>query len=257
MAETNKLKILYVLDIMRETDEQHPINISQIAEKLWSVYGVKAERKSIGRDLQTLEDAGYSILKCENHNQGWYMVDQPFEDHELKMLADAVASARFMTLEDSRTLIQKLKTLATKEGESLMDATLILDPAIKIVDSKFKLKFDLVMRAIADRKQIRFQYLELTTGGQKILKREGKSYLVSPYYIFPANDEYFLLGNPASHDHATHFRIEMMTNVEVMDDPVRPMREVLELKGIGSTKTIGDYLRENVDMWTEIGRAHV
>ena len=250
MAETNKLKILYVLDIMRKTDEQHPMNISQIAEKLWSVYGLKAERKSIGRDLQTLEDAGYSIVKCENHNLGWYMVDQDFEDHELKMLADAVASAKFMTLEDSRALIKKIKNIATREGEKLIDTTVVLDPATKIVDSKFKFKFDLVMRAIADKKQISFQYLEFTAGNQKVLKRDGKVYQVSPYYIFPMNDEYFLLGNPSSHDHATHFKIEMMTNVAVTDIPVRSMREVIELKDIGTTKTIGDYIRENVNMWT-------
>jgi len=250
MAETNKLKILYVLDIMRKTDEQHPMNISQIADKLWSAYGIRAERKSVGRDLQTLEDAGYSIIKCENHNLGWYMTDQPFEEYELKMLVDAVASAKFMTLEDSRILIKKLKNLATKEGEKLIDATVVIDPAMKIVDNKFKFKFDLVMRAIAERKQIRFQYFEITAGNQKVLKRDGKVYQVSPYYIFPVDDEYFLLGNPHSHDHATHFKIEMMTNVEMTEAPMRPMREVIELKDIGSAKTIGDYIRENVNMWT-------
>jgi len=250
MAETNKLKILYVLDIMRKTDEQHPMNISQIADKLESVYDIKAERKSIGRDLQTLEDAGYSIIKCENHNMGFYMTDQDFEEFELKMLVDAVASAKFMTMDDSRSLIKKLKNLATKEGEKLIDATVVIDPAMKIADSKFKLKFDLVMRAITERKQIKFQYFELTAGNKKILKRNGKVYQVSPYYIFPAYDEYFLLGNPSSHDHATHFRIAMMTNVEMTDEAVRPMREVVELKDIGSTKTIGDYIRENINMWT-------
>lgn len=250
MAETNKLKILYVLDIMRKTDEQHPLNISQIADRLWSVYGIRAERKSIGRDLQTLEGAGYSIVKCENHNLGWYMVDQDFEEYELKMLVDAVAGAKFMTLEDSRALIRKIKNLATREGEALIDATTVLDPALKIVDSKFKLKFDLVMRAIAERKQISFQYFEFSSGNQKVLKRDGRVYQVSPYYIFPMSDEYFLLANPASHDHATHFKIEMMTNVEMIDAPVRPMREIVELKAVGSTKTIGDYIRENVNMWT-------
>ena len=250
MAENNKLKILYVLDIMRKTDEQHPINSSQIVDKLWSVYGIRAERKSIGRDLQTLEDAGYSIMKCENHNLGWYMTDQPFEEYELKMLVDAVASAKFMTIADSRALIKKLKNLATKEGEKLIDATVVLDPAMKIADNKFKLKLDLVMRAITERKQICFQYLELTAGNRKVLKRDGKIYQVSPYYIFPADDEYFLLCNPTSHNHATHFKIEMMTNVKMTEEPVRPMREVIELKDIGSTKAIGDYIRENVNMWT-------
>ena len=42
----------------------------------------------------------------------------------------------------------------------------------------------------------------------------------------------------------------MMTNVAVTDIPVRSMREVIELKDIGITKAIGDYIRENVNMWT-------
>jgi|GEM_PF-6528801 len=47
-----------------------------------------AERKAISRDMQCLEDFGYDIVKCENHNDGWYMIGQAFEDYELKMLVD-------------------------------------------------------------------------------------------------------------------------------------------------------------------------
>ncbi|MDO5391653.1 MAG: WYL domain-containing protein [Eubacteriales bacterium] len=249
MTGNSKLKIICILDIMRKTDEFHPLNTTQIAKELLS-YGVKAERKSIVRDLECLESAGYSIMKCENHNQGWYMSDQEFEEYELKMLVDAVACAKFMTLEESRILIKKLKKLATKEGEKLIDATIIMDPALKIVDGKFKLKYDLVMRAITEKKQIRFQYYELTSGNKKIYKRNGYVYQISPYYLALVGDEYFVLGNPITHDHVTHFRIEMMANVEIIDRRIRPMKEIIELKEIGVSKTIGEYIRENVNMWT-------
>ena len=95
MTEKNKLKILYILEMMRKTDENHPLNSSQIAAKL-KRQGMEVERKSIGRVLDSLEEAGYSIIKCENHNLGWYMVDQEFENYEIKMLADAVATAKFL-----------------------------------------------------------------------------------------------------------------------------------------------------------------
>ena len=173
MAEKNKLKILYILDIMKKTDENHPVNSTQIAEQL-SRYGIKAERKSIGRDLECLEDAGYSIIKCENHNLGWYMIDQEFEDFELKILADSVAAARFLTLEDSNKLIRKIKKLATKDGESIIKLTTNVDEAIKIADAKFKIKYDAIMRAIAEHKQIRFQYYELSAGNKKVLEEPVK-----------------------------------------------------------------------------------
>jgi len=67
--------------------------------------------------LERLEDAGYSILRCENRNLGWYMTDHEFEDYEVKMLVDAVAAAKFLTIDDSRRLIGHIRTtLATQEG---------------------------------------------------------------------------------------------------------------------------------------------
>ena len=217
MAENNKLKILYILDIMKKTDENHPVNSTQIAEQL-KRYGIKAERKSIGRDLECLEDAGYSIIKCENHNFGWYMIDQEFEDFELKILADSVAAARFLTLEDSHKLIRKIKKLATKDGESIINATTNVDEAMKIADAKFKIKYDTIMRAIAEHKQIRFQY--------------------------------YVVSNLKQYDNPTNFRLEMITNLEVLEESVRPMKEVEELKKIGTAYSIGDYVRESVHMWT-------
>lgn len=247
MAEKSKLKILYVLDIMKKTDEHHPMNTTQISKKLAS-YGIQAERKSIARDIQCLEDAGYSIAKCENHNDGWYMFDQEFEDYELKILVDAVASAKFLTLDDSRRLIKKLKKLATKDVEKIIDATLIMDENLKLKDKKFNLKFNIIMRAITDHKQIRFQYIERNSSSKKKLRYDGYFYQVSPYFIVLENNEYFLICNPNSHRHATIFRIEFMTNVNTVDMPVRPMKETEELKDIGKTMTVNDFLRQSVHM---------
>ena len=95
------------------------------------------------------------------------------------------------------------------------------------------------MRAITEKKQILFQYYELTSGNKKIYKRNGYVYQISPYYLALVGDEYFVLGNPITHDHATHFRIEMMANVEIIDRRIRPMKEIIELKEIGRVSKIG------------------
>jgi predicted DNA-binding transcriptional regulator YafY len=250
MAENNKLKILYLLDLMRKTDEHHPINSTQIIEKLQE-YGIVAERKSIGRDIQCLTDAGYDIVKCENHNAGWYMTGQEFDDYELKMLADAVASARFLTLTESRNLIKKIKNLATKDGEQIIDATLIVDESLKLTDKKFKFKFDTIMRAVTEHKQIRFQYEDIVEGNQRKLRKEGKVYQVSPYCLGLWGPEYFVVANMLPYNNTIHFRVEMMTNVEETDEPIRPMSEIDELKTIGQNgRTFSDYARETVHLWS-------
>lgn len=247
-TEDTKKKLLLILDMMRKTDEKHPLNATQIAGKL-QASGVKAERKSIARDLDCLESVGYEIVKCPNHNLGWYMVGQEFEDHELKMLADAVAAAKFLTIEDSRNLIRKIKNHATREGERLIDVTLIMDPVLKLDDKKFNIKFDTITRAISDGKQLRFQYNELAAGNKKVLKRNGYVYQVSPYFIVLSGEAYYLVGNPATHDHVTFFRIEMITGLGIYNEPARPMKEIVELKDIGKGRTVEDFLRESVNMW--------
>lgn len=116
---------------------------------------------------------------------------------------------------ESRKLIKRIKNHATKEGERLIDATLVMDPELKIDDKKFTLKFDIIMRAISDRRQLLFQYQEITSGNKKTLKRNGYIYRVSPYFVVLSGEEYFLICNPCTHDHVSHFRIEMMTNLNL------------------------------------------
>ena len=119
MIESGVLKILLVLDILKRTDEHHPVNSTQIIEELQKK-GLKAERKSIGKYIQILRDEmNYDIVLCDNKNLGWYMCDQEFEDYELKMLADSVASAKFLSAANSRKLIKKIENLATKDGERI------------------------------------------------------------------------------------------------------------------------------------------
>ena len=248
MAENSKLKILYILDIMKKSDEKHPLNTTDIKEKLKS-YGISSERKSISRDLQCLEDAGYTIVKCENHNDGWYMADQDFEDYELKMLVDSIAAAQFLTVDDSRRIIKKLKKLATRDGERLIDATMIMDDQMKLLDKKFKFKFDTIMRAIADNVQISFQYRDRDSSAKK-LKYDGYVYNVSPYYIVLNNNEYYMLANSKRNNNITFYRIEMMENVNPLEEKSRPAKEIEELKNIGSNKSIGDFLRESVHFWS-------
>lgn len=245
MAENSKLKLLYILDIMRKTDEFHPINSTQIAEKL-SAHGIRAERKSIGRDLACLEDAGYSIIKCADHNKGWYMTDQAFEDYELKILCDAVGSAAFLTDKDTRDLMKKVRDLATSEGEKLISAATYLDAGIKTDDKSGKLKIDAVTRAIKAKKKITFQYFEDTAGNRRRLRRDGHVYCVSPYYLVLYENQYFLICNSDSNDGLTHFRLEMITNLSVTEQGSRNP-ETIPIHG--QNFDLGAYLRRSQNMW--------
>ena len=246
MAENSKLKLLYILEIMKKTDEFHPINFTQIAAKL-AQQGIQAERKSIARDIACLEDAGYSIIKCPDHNKGWYMTDQTFEDYELKILCDAVGMAPFLTEKDTRELVRKLRGLGTAEGESLVTAATYIDQSIKTDDKGNKIKIDTVTRAIKAKRKIRFQYYEIGSQNQKRLRRDGYVYSVSPYYLVLRQNQYFLICNPDTNEHLTHFKLEMITSLAMTEEPIRDPATLTEH---GQDFEVGAYLRRSVNMWT-------
>ena len=245
MEGRTKEKLLFILERLRKTDEQHPVNtndlIAYLAEK-----GVTAERKSVARDIAALREAGYSIILCDELKRGYYMTDQLFEDYELKIIADAVSGAKFITYDDSVSIIDKLCEMASPTGEEILREHTFVDEKIKSKNKKVRFNIDRVITAIKNGKRITFQYFEIANDGKMQLKRDGHVYEISPYYLCWDDDSYFLIGNSKSHDHLIHFHVEMMTNVEITKIPIRPRNEIEELRGSFS---IGDYLRRSVNMY--------
>ena len=245
MEGKTKEKLLYVLERLKKTDEQHPVNtnelIAYLAEK-----GVTAERKSVARDVAALREAGYSIILCDELKRGYYMTDQLFEDYELKIIADAVSGAKFITYDDSVSIIDKLCEMASPTGEEIIKEHTFVDEKIKSKNKKVRFNIDRVITAIKTGKRITFQYFEFAPDGKMQLKRDGHTYEISPYYLCWDDDSYFLIGNSKSHDHLIHFHVEMMTNVEITRIPIRPRNEIEELRGSFS---IGEYVRRSVNMY--------
>ncbi len=245
MEGRTKEKLLYILERLRKTDEQHPVNTNDLIAYL-TEKGIAAERKSVARDISALREAGYSIILCDEYKRGYYLTDQLFEDYELKIIADAVSGAKFITYEDSNSIVEKLCELASPTGEEIIREHTFVDEKIKSKNKKVRFNIDRVITAIKTGKRITFQYFEFAADGKMQLKRGGHIYEISPYYLCWDDDSYFLIGNSKSHDHLIHFHVEMMTNVEITKTPIRPRNEIEELRGNFS---IGDYIRKSVNMY--------
>ena len=108
----DKLRLLAVLKIMQRTDEDHPLTKNQIMNKVVE-QGIEVSNiKTIAADLATLKDAGYDIV---TNYSGSFMTDgQIFQNYELKILADNIANARYLPLEESEFIIERLREMATE-----------------------------------------------------------------------------------------------------------------------------------------------
>ncbi|MBQ8902855.1 MAG: WYL domain-containing protein, partial [Oscillospiraceae bacterium] len=114
-SSNQKLKLLKLAEIFREeTNEEHPITISRLIEMLDGM-DIKAERKSLYDDIDTLCLCGMEIEKTgASRNTGYYYVGGKFELQELKLLADAVACSKFITEKKSEVLVEKLSSLTNR-----------------------------------------------------------------------------------------------------------------------------------------------
>ena len=97
--------------LMRESDASHGLSMPEIISAL-AEYGITAERKSIYDDIITLGEMGFDVITLPTRPPKYTLASRHFEISELKMLADAVASSKFITAEKSRNRIaQGLPTL--------------------------------------------------------------------------------------------------------------------------------------------------
>ena len=98
---TKKMIIVIVkilIQILKErTDEDHYLTTSQLCSILKNEYGMETHRTTIKSDIEMLQQAGISIQAVRSSQNQYNYIERDFDTAELKLLIDAVMSAKFMT----------------------------------------------------------------------------------------------------------------------------------------------------------------
>ena len=243
----DKLRLLAVLKIMQRTDEDHPLTKNQIMNKVVEQGIEVSNNKTIAADLATLKDAGYDIV---TNYSGSFMTDgQIFQNYELKILADNIANARYLPLEESEFIIERLREMATESGDEMIAATTIMDPKMKSKDITMKYKLDTLFRCIQKKKKVKFWYKK--PGGERAVNYE---YEVSPYALSLYEEEYYLTAAFAAGKSYSNtpfsFKVSRMERVEETDEPARKIGEFDILSDGGGFADIQTYRRVMMNMWS-------
>lgn len=240
--ELTKIRLLRMLEIFRETDEDHPYTAHQLKEKLM-LYGIEAERKAILRDVAALQECGHEILLHADNKRGYYLAAREFEDWELKVLMDAAVGASFLTEENSKKLADKLCALSSKEGQkTLKGATPILSD-VKNGSPTTKNAIDLILTAIRRKRMISFQYLYTDENMEKKLSYDGMRYSVSPYALIWRQDKYYLIGSHKKYQTLSYYRLDRIRNADITEESTLPKEEIL---GQNADWKLRDYINRNL-----------
>lgn len=215
-SSSQKLKILYIMKMLLElTDESNTLSVNDFIKKL-SMYGISAERKSIYDDLEMLCVFGLPVGCKKGKSYGYYIEKRDFTLAEVKLLANLVASNKYLSGQLSNELIQKLGTLTSYSASKQLKRSIFVEKRTKIRQPIFY-NIDVIHEAVAQKKQIAFRYYDYTVYKEKIYKNNGEKSLASPYGITYRDETYFLICYFDQYDTIVHFRIDRMEDVEIME----------------------------------------
>ena len=216
-SEKQKQKLLYIAKYLQEqTDETHAVSTPKLIEYLASE-GIKAERKSIYHDIDTLNDFGMDIIRSDAHRGGYMLASRQFELAEVKLLIDLVQSSKFITERKSRELIAKLETLVSKHDAKGMQRQVQVIGRSKTLNETIYYNVDMIHTAISQNVKIRFHYFEWDSDKKMKLRHEGAFYEVSPWKLTWDDAHYYLMAYDEAANLIKHYRVDKMLDVTVTE----------------------------------------
>lgn len=221
-SKIQPLAILYLYKILYElTDENFGLTAQQIIDQLDN-YGIKLRRQAVVRYINLLRDPlGADITSGKGRRDGYHLVSRSFELADVKMLADAVASARFIEEGVAKELMDKLGNLVSQKQKSELKRNVFVEGRVKSQNNNVTSVIDIIHNAIDSNKKISFDYFDYDV--DKKMKKRGDTRVCTPYALLWSDDRYYLIASHPQY-HLAHFRVDRMKSVKILEkekaDPV-------------------------------------
>lgn len=248
-----KMLNMLILEILRlYSDENHSLTQQDIIRLLDKNYGMKCDRRSVKSNVESLKEMGYDI----SMDKGYRLLSREFDDAELRILIDSVLFSKSISTRQAKSLIEKLRGLASNYFNAKVSHVSNLPELNRTSNKQAMYALDEINDAISEKKKISFTYNVVGTDFKLHPKREVP-YIVNPYQIVANNGKFYLIGNYDKYDNIAHFRIDKMTEVRMLDEKMKPMKNVPELaNGLNLPKHMAEHVYmfsgESVDVTMQV-----
>ncbi len=214
-----KAKLLILRDFLfRCSDEDHPVSTAELIAEL-DRHGIGCERKSIYSDMEALRGYGLDVQFRRGEGGGWFVGEREFELPELKLLVDAVQSFRSISRKKSGELIEKLEGLTSVGQARQLRRQVYVDRRVKTGNEGVYYAIDQLHTAIAEGRAVTFRYFDLNVRKERVFRRGGEVYTVSPYGLIWSDENYYLVGWDHEKGELRHYRVDKMASLTVTDRP--------------------------------------
>lgn len=258
--QPKKLLIMNILDILRRySDAEHRLSQKDIIEILRREYDMGADRKAIKRNLMNLIDFGYNLEYSESTRKNkdgeeetiysdWYL-ERDFSDAELRLLIDSLLFSKHIPYSQCKDLVEKIEHLSSRYFKSKVRHICNL-PVDQPQNNELFWSIEVLDEAIELGYQVEFCYANYGTDKKLHLKTESdgvaKKYLVNPYQMVATNGKYYLIGNYDKYDSISHYRIDRIRNIKLIEAPSKPKQKV---KGMENGLNLPAHMAEHIYMF--------
>lgn len=254
MDANDKLRPFLIAKILRDrTDEDHTLTTNQICQILLEAYGIETFRTTVKSDVELLQKVGIGVQGIRSTQNRYNYIDREFDTAELKILIDAVESAKFISKAKSDQLVAKLTALAGPYKEAEIKRNLVVDSRYKSGNEHIMLIVDVINEAINQHKKIRFRMIEYTEQKEIILHNDGEEYTFSPYSLVWDGDFYYMVGYSDKYQSIGSHRIDRIYKVPsiLSESSVEPAQDFDINQYINTMFRMYDAPRKEVELIVE------
>ena len=240
---TKKMLNMLILDILKEyTDSEHRLLQQDIIDLLKLNYGMECERRAIKNNIVSLREMGYDIVS----DKGYYLNRREFSDAELRLLIDSIFTSGAITNKEAHALVKKLEKFSNKFFKSHVSHIHSSVSGKNAENEKVMESIAAIDTAISKGKKISFLYLQYGIDFKLHPKRNSR-YVVSPYQMISNKGKYYLVANYNNYDNISHYRLDRIADVEILDEKRKPMKTI---KGLENGLNIAKHIAERVYMYS-------
>lgn len=237
-------RILYILKVLREhSDEEHHISYTVILNYL-KEYGIICDRKTVARNIDALIKFGFDIVKVSGG--GCYILNENFDSSELTFLVDSIFSSPAISQKQAEDIIARLTANVSNYEKKKYKNIFKSNDIVRTNNREVFYNIDRINYAIENDKQISFTYNLYDENG-KLIPRKDKKYVINPYFMINSKGKYFLICNKDNYDDLSNYRIDYITDIEIID---KKRKDISNTKEYDEKLNPVDYANEHIYMFS-------
>lgn len=162
---------------------------------------------------------------------------------------DSVLFSRSIPATYKKEVLGKLKGLSNKYFKFSTGNIQSYESVDREINKELFYTIEVLDEAISKGLQVKFLYNEYGTD-KKLHHRlnedgQAREYVINPYTMVANSGKYYLICNYDKYDNLSHYRLDRISNIELLDTPRKPREQVQGLVGLD----VAQYMAEHIYMF--------